>query len=197
MIADLFLLTTIAQLQSLLQNGLDLAWKFRSPLAPHQNHLPTASQQMGRYQGAKQLLRALTRWVAHTLTDNRLLSGRERLRQRWRLSCLRTFSQVAIYAAFPSLASWCSSTCPSLAQLHHPSSCGLSRGLKQPRSVEFQSQVTFVPLPEMVVEPEDSKWSLNLIWRYHPEDGSDTRFWSLACLSCLIPSPFSEQIGLR
>jgi len=65
------------------------------------------------------------------------------------------------------------------------------------RGEQFQCQVTLVPLPERVVEPEDFLWSLNLVWRYHPEDGSDTRFWPLACHSCLIPSFFSEQIGRR
>jgi integrase len=42
-VADLFLLATIAQLESLLQEGLYTARKFRFPLSRHQNHLPTAS----------------------------------------------------------------------------------------------------------------------------------------------------------
>src|ERR1019366_45751 len=45
-VADLFWLTTLAQLESLLQQGLYPARKFRFPLSPQQNHLPTASQQM-------------------------------------------------------------------------------------------------------------------------------------------------------
>jgi hypothetical protein len=53
------LLATIAQLQSLLQHGLHRAWKFRLTFSRHQEHLPTAPQQV-RQAGLVQGLGKLT-----------------------------------------------------------------------------------------------------------------------------------------
>jgi YVTN family beta-propeller protein len=57
--ADLSLRVTIAQLQRLLQDGLYGAWELRFPSSRHQDHFPTASQQM-RQTGLVQCLNKLT-----------------------------------------------------------------------------------------------------------------------------------------
>src|ERR1700733_9122505 len=50
-----------------------------------------------------------------------------------------------------------------------------NRSRSRPAGLNNVFPATFVLLHGGLGEPDHSGWSLNPIWRYHPEDGSDTR----------------------